>query len=106
LLDTLHSKIDNIKSHTFEKTKSLMPEKVDIVFFDVKKREQIVAKLKKRIGDKIGDKGDTKKLITNQGTLKYTTTENAETSIDNDKISNDVKWDGLHGVITNLTEQV
>lgn len=68
---------------------------------DVKKREQIVTKLKKRIGDK----GDTKKLITNQGTLKYTTTENAETSIDNEKISNDAQWDGLHGVITNLTEQ-
>ena len=68
---------------------------------DAKKREQIVTKLKKRIGDK----GDTKKLITNQGTLKYTTTENAETSIDNDKIGNDAEWDGLHGVITNLTEQ-
>jgi transposase len=68
---------------------------------DIKKREQIVTKLKKRIGDK----GDTKKLITNQGTLKYTTTENAETSIDTDKISNDAEWDGLHGVITNLTEQ-
>jgi transposase len=68
---------------------------------DVKKREQIVTKLKKRIGNK----GDTKKLITNQGTLKYTTTENAVTSIDNEKIGNDAEWDGLHGVITNLTEQ-
>jgi transposase len=67
---------------------------------DAKKREQIVTKLKKCIGDK----GDTKKLISNQGTLKYTTTENAETAIDNDKISNDAEWDGLHGVITNLTE--
>jgi transposase len=67
---------------------------------DAKKREQIVTKLKKRIGYK----GDTKKLISNQGTLKYTTTENAETAIDNDKISNDAEWDGLHGVITNLTE--
>ncbi len=67
---------------------------------DAKKREQIVTKLKKRIGDR----GDTKKLISNQGTLKYTTTENAETAIDNDKISKDAEWDGLHGVITNLTE--
>jgi transposase len=67
---------------------------------DAKNRHQVIEKLKKRIGEK----GDTKKLITNQGTLKYTTTDNAETIIDNDKISKDAEWDGLHGVITNLKE--
>ena len=67
---------------------------------DARKREQVIEKLNK----KIGDNGDTKKLITNQGTLKYTTTVNAKTIIDNDKITKDAEWDGMHGVITNIKD--
>jgi transposase len=68
---------------------------------DSRKRDKIVDKLKNRLGSK----GDTKKLITNNGVRKYTTTtETAETIIDNDKINRDSEWDGLHGVITNLKE--
>jgi transposase len=68
---------------------------------DAKKREQVLEKLKKRIGSK----GDTKKLISNQGTLKYTTSDKSSTIVDDGKISNDARWDGLHGVITNLKEE-
>jgi transposase len=67
---------------------------------DAKKRQQALTKLQKRIGNK----GNTKKLITNQATLKYTTTDQSQTVIDNDKINNDAHWDGLHGVITNLQD--
>ena len=35
LMDKIHPKISDIKSNTFEQTKKLMPNKVDIVFFDV-----------------------------------------------------------------------
>ena len=65
---------------------------------DAYQRSQIIEKLKKRIGAK----GDTKKLITNQGVKKYTRSENSMTTMDEDKIEKDAAWDGLHGVITNI----
>jgi transposase len=68
---------------------------------DSYQRDQIIQKLKKRIGDA----GDTKKLITNQGVKKYTRSENSKTIIDQDKIERDSAWDGLHGVITNISKE-
>ena len=65
---------------------------------DAYQRSQIIEKLKKRIGAK----GDTKKLISNQGVKKYTKSENSMTTLDQDKIERDTAWDGLHGVITNI----
>lgn len=64
-------------------------------------RNQIIQKLKKRMGET----GDTKKLITNQGVKKYTRSENSKTIIDQDKIEKDAAWDGLHGIITNIPEE-
>jgi len=68
---------------------------------DLYQRDQVIQKLKKRIGEA----GDTKKLITNQGVKKYTRSENSKTMIDQDKIEKDAAWDGLHGVITNISEE-
>lgn len=68
---------------------------------DSKQRDQVIEKLKKRIGEK----GSTQKLITNQGVKKYTRSDNSETTLDHDKINNDAGWDGLHGVITNIRDE-
>jgi transposase len=68
---------------------------------DSYQRDQIIQKLKKRIGNA----GDTKKLITNQGVKKYTRSENSKTIIDQDKIERDSAWDGFHGVITNIPDE-
>lgn len=68
---------------------------------DEKQRKQVIEKLKKRIGEK----GDTKKLITNQGVKKYTRTENSQTMLDDEKITHDAAWDGLHGMITNIRDE-
>jgi transposase len=68
---------------------------------DSYQRDQVIQKLTKRIGDA----GDTKKLITNQGVKKYTRSENSKTIIAQDKIERDSAWDGLHGVITNIPEE-
>lgn len=68
---------------------------------DSKQREQVIEKLKKRIGEK----GDTQKLISNQGVKKYTRSEESKTILDYDKINNDAAWDGLHGVITNIRDE-
>ena len=67
---------------------------------DIYKRNKALEKIKKRIGDK----GNTSKLITNAAVVKYTESDKSETSVSNDKISADEDWDGLHGVITNLKD--
>lgn len=64
---------------------------------DAKERENILNKIKKTIGES----GNTKKLISNRGVKKYTSSENNKTYLDEDKIEQDALWDGIHGVITN-----
>jgi len=64
---------------------------------DAKSRQRIVEKIEKQIGNK----GSTKKLISNTGIKRYTTTNKSTTVLDHDKIAQDALWDGLHGVITN-----
>jgi transposase len=71
---------------------------------DSKHREKILEKLTKRLGE-IGKKGATQKLLTNNGVRKYTTTTaDAQTIIDNEKIKRDAEWDGIHGVLTNMKD--
>ena len=64
---------------------------------DAHERQNILDKITKTIGDK----GNTKKLISNSGVKKYTSTDDSMTYLDHDKIEQDAMWDGLHGVITN-----
>ena len=64
---------------------------------DAKERQKILDKIEKTLGKK----GSTKKLITNNGVKKYTSSQNNISHLDEDKIAQDALWDGLHGVITN-----
>lgn len=64
---------------------------------DAKERQNILDKIKKTIGES----GSTKKLISNSGVKKYTSSENNKSYLDEDKIQQDSEWDGLHGIITN-----
>ncbi len=66
---------------------------------DCVQREQILNKINKTLGSE----GNTQKLITNQGVKKYTKTGgHSKTVLDEVKIAEDMAWDGLHGVITNI----
>lgn len=68
---------------------------------DVRDREQILKKLKTRIGGK----GSTKKLVTNRGYLSVIKEEgNSRVKVDEEKVAAAARWDGLHGVITNIPE--
>lgn len=67
---------------------------------DSKERERLLNKIKKLIGTK----GPTKKLISNHGVKKFTSTDASKTFLDEEKIYEDSLWDGLHGVITNIKE--
>lgn len=70
---------------------------------DSKKRQEII--------DKLSEKADgqgiiqTKKLMGNQGIKSVTKTEQSQTVLDHKKIQDLEKWDGLHGVITNIVHQ-
>ena len=61
-------------------------------------RERLIQKIK----IKIGLKTTTKKLITNNGYLKYMDEEKKGSVVFNEeKVKEEELWDGLHGVITN-----
>jgi len=65
---------------------------------DAKDRERLVNKLKK----KLESCKNVKRLINKNGYLKYSEiTGQAIATINDEKINEDSKWDGLHAVITN-----
>jgi transposase len=66
---------------------------------DQKERQVILNKIEKTLGSK----GNPNKLISNAGVKKFVTRdENAAITLDSEKVANDAKWDGLHGIITNI----
>jgi len=64
-------------------------------------RQRLIDRLMNKLKD---GKCSVKDLIPNAGTKKYIQVEKAEASINEAKIEDDSKWDGLHGVITNIDE--
>ena len=70
---------------------------------DARDREKLLTRMEKKLGS-----GSIRgsRLITNRGTGKYLTLGEDEKDgsyvLDREKIEADAKWDGLHGVITNL----
>ena len=65
---------------------------------DQKDRERLVKKLR----SKLEACKNVKRLVNNKGYLKYTEiTGKAIASINEEKIAEDAKWDGLHAVISN-----
>lgn len=70
---------------------------------DQKEREAVIAKLEKNLGEK--KKGKAKKLVTNKGVSKFIKMNDSIAVIDEDKIAEDARWDGLHGVISNIPQE-
>ena len=98
---TINNEFGWIGEFKYKKRRLIVSYKTKRASRDAYQREQIIQKIKKRIGTD----SDTKKLITNQGVKKYTKSEDSKTIIDQDKIEKDAAGDGLHGVITNLSEE-
>jgi transposase len=77
-----------IVSHTLKRAKK-----------DFNDREKLINKIKKVIGK---TKADAKKLVTNKGYTKFVHIKGDIVSeIREDKILEDQKWDGIHGLFTN-----
>jgi len=70
---------------------------------DASDRQRILEKLEKRLGKR--PEGALKKLVSNRGYLKYTSTKGgASAAIDEEKVAADAAWDGMYGVITNAQD--
>ena len=68
---------------------------------DIKDRQRILDRLAK----KLGKRGSVKKLVSNSGYIKYTTTEgDAGAVIDETKVAADAAWDGMYGIVTNAKD--
>lgn len=65
---------------------------------DQKDREKLIAKLRA----KLGTTKNAKSLVSNRGYLKYTEIDKkVQAEINEEKITEDAKWDGLHGILSN-----
>ncbi len=61
-------------------------------------REKLLARIQKKLGHKVKEK----ELITHKGYLKYfEEVSKGEMVLNQEKIIEDARWDGLHGIITN-----
>lgn len=90
-----------VQEHLYENRRLIVSHSTKRARKDARDREQILTKLEK----KIGQEGSTKKLVTNRGYLSVVSeTGNSKIKIDDEKVASAARWDGLHGVITNIEE--
>jgi transposase len=90
-----------IQEHSYKGRRLIISHSAKRARKDAKDRQQILTKLK----TKLGKKGSTKKLITNRGYLAVITEQGTnKVMIDEKKVTAAARWDGLHGIITNMTE--
>jgi len=90
-----------VQEHLYENRRLIVSHSTKRARKDARDREQILTKLKQ----KIGQEGSTKKLVTNRGYLSVITeTGNSKIKVDDEKVAAAARWDGLHGVITNIED--
>jgi transposase len=63
-------------------------------------RSRLIERLKKK--SKGRDTLPVGEIINNAGTAKFLKVEKANARIDDKKITEDARWDGMHGIITNV----
>jgi transposase len=69
---------------------------------DAADRQRLVDRLMKKVKS---DKIKVKDLIPNYGSKKFITIENSTAVVNENKIAEEVRWDGLHGVISNSKDK-
>lgn len=69
---------------------------------DAADRQRLIDRLMKKFKN---GKCSLKSLIPNYGTKKYLNVKAEKVDLNQDKIDADGQWDGLHGVITNVSEE-
>lgn len=93
------SEISGMKEFIHEDRRLIVTHSSKRAAKDQTDRQRLVDRLMKKVKD---GKVPVKDLINNHGTKKYIkVTSKSEATINEDKITHEAKWDGLHGVITN-----
>lgn len=69
---------------------------------DAVDRQRLIDRLMKKVKN---GKIKLKDIIPNYGTKKYLQIKGGEATVNEAKINEDSKWDGLHGIITNIREK-
>lgn len=82
-----------------EKARLIVSYKTQRALHDWNHREKILEKLRK----KLERCSSTENFISHQGVKKYTTQSASQTQLSFLKIEAQAQWDGLHGVITNIS---
>ena len=65
-------------------------------------RQRLIDRLMKKVRN---NQISVKSLISNYGTKKYITVQKTKATLNEQKIEEDSRWDGLHGVVTNIRDQ-
>lgn len=91
---------DKNKDKKIRKRRLVTSYKTSRATNDAKKRDRVLEKIQKTLAKT----KRTDKLISNKGLKKYTSTlDQSHTFLDQNKIDDDTQWDGMHGVITNIS---
>ena len=64
-------------------------------------RQRLIERLMKKVS---GKEIPLKELISNYGTKKYITVQKTKATLNEEKIKEDSRWDGLYGVVTNVNQ--
>jgi len=89
-----------IGEFTHENARLIVSYKTARALKDQKEREAVLKKIEKMLGKK---GANPSKFITNQGVKRFVTKdESAQIQLDENKVTQDAQWDGLHGIITNI----
>jgi transposase len=101
MMDHLHLKVEEVKRRIGQSTLNLFDNKDPAVGIQY----VVAAKLKSLTKKFKNGKCSLKSLIPNYGTKKYLNVKAEKVELNLDKIEVDEQWDGLHGVITNVSEE-
>jgi len=69
---------------------------------DRKSRQRLIDRLMKKVKN---NEIAINSLIFNHGTKKYITVERTKATLNEKKIKEESRWDGLHGIITNVEDK-
>lgn len=90
-----------IREYEYKKRRLVVSYSTKRAYKDKVDRTRLVERIINKAKD---DKIPASKLITNAGSKKYIKIIKSDIRVNQERISEDAKWDGLHGVLTNLSE--
>jgi transposase len=101
--DKINEEVIRIQEHAHNSRRLVVSFSENRAKKDKGDRDRLVAKLKNKLNPDGTSK--TRKLVTNNGYLKFTEEDKEGQVVFNEsKIEEEAKWDGLHGIITNDKE--